>query len=478
MKTVGLDGSAFRTLNDGQGLRFQAPTSWSSDGKHLLVVLVAPDQRMIIALMAIEDGATKPVKSLVPRSISPSGINALLSPDGRNIVYNYPPSPDSPTCDIFLLSVDGSSQVPIIEHPADDTVLGWSPDGRKIVFMSDRSGSMGIWAIEIAGGKPQGEPQLLRPDVGNISAMGITQDGSIFYGLSSGWSDIFIAAMDPETGQITSPAEMAIRQNEGSNSAPDWSPDGQTLACRSEGGLLIHDLRTNETRKLATKGVGTLNFHYLRWSPDGRRIHGVGIDEKGKWGALYSIDAQTGNSKIIARSDEGGFLFAFDWAPDGKSLYFVRRDDIQRRRRIVRHDIESGAEEEIYSQAKTALYGLAVSPDGKQLAFATDDGLKILATAGGQARDLTRVEANLATAWTKDGKFILYTKLREGSKDMYDLWRIAASGGEPEKLALSMRKMMHVKVHPDGRRIAFTASQRPGKKEVWVMENFLPPGKK
>jgi Tol biopolymer transport system component len=35
-----------------------------------------------------------------------------------------------------------------------------------------------------------------------------------------------------------------------------------------------------------------------------------------------------------------------------------------------------------------------------------------------------------------------------------------------------------VRVYPDGRRIAFTASQRPGKSEVWVMENFLPVEKK
>ena len=470
MKTVGVDGSAARILNDGKDLRFQMPVSWASDGKHILAIQVAPDQGLKIVLMSVKDGAVRLVKSLAPRSVGQ--LKACLSPDARNIAYDYPSSQSSQNRDIFLVSADGSLQVPLVEHPADDAVLGWSPDGTRVLFKSDRSGNMSIWAIDITDGKPRGDPQLLRPDVGDISVMGLTRDGSLFYGLTSGWSDIFVAELDPQTGKLVSPPEKAIRQNEGSNSAPDWSPDGETLACRSQEGLLLHDLRKNETRKLATKNVGGLNFHYLRWSPDGRRLHGVGTDEKGKWGALYAIDSQTGDSKIIARSDEGGVLFSFDWAPDGKSLYFVRRD--MEKRHIVRHDIESGAEEEIYRQPKVYLAWLSVSPDGKQLAFATDDKLKVLATTGGESRELLQVKDVYTTAWTRDGKYVLYSKLRDGSKDMFDLWRIPVNGGEPQKLDLSMRKLMHVRIHPDGRRIAFTGSSQPEKSEVWVMENFLP----
>jgi Tol biopolymer transport system component len=475
MKTIGLDGSGLRTLNDGQSLRFQAPASWSSDGKSLVVIQVAPDQKLTIALMSVEDGTARTVTSLAPRSLSPSSIKGFISPDGRSIVYNYPPAPDSPNSDIFLVSADGSLQFPLVEHPADDSVLGWSPDGTRIVFRSDRSGAPGVYAIEVAAGRPRGDPQLLRSDVGDISAMGLTRDGFLLYGQSSGWSDIFVAEMDPDSGKIVSEPVMVIRQNEGSNSAPDWSPDGQALACRTQEGLLVHDLQTNQTRKLSTKGVGSLNFHYLRWSPDGRRIHGVGVDEKGKWGALYAIDARTGESKIIARSDEGGFLLAFDWAPDGKSLYFVRRDELGRRRRIMKHNLITGTEEEIYGESNTGIYGLALSPDGRQIVFATDEELKVVPTEGGGARDLVmKAKEHRSLAWTRDGKYVLFSMLSRSGKNVYDLWRVPATGGEAEKLALGMNRLMHIKVHPDGRRIAFTASQKPSKAEVWIMENFLP----
>jgi Tol biopolymer transport system component len=77
-------------------------------------------------------------------------------------------------------------------------------------------------------------------------------------------------------------------------------------------------------------------------------------------------------------------------------------------------------------------------------------------------------------AWTADGKNILYGKLQEGSKDVVELWCIPAAGGEPQKLGLAMSLLLHLRVSPDGKNIAFTGSEQPAKSEVWVMENFLP----
>ena len=51
-----------------------------------------------------------------------------------------------------------------------------------------------------------------------------------------------------------------------------------------------------------------------------------------------------------------------------------------------------------------------------------------------------------------------------------ELWRIPAEGGQPEKLGLE--GALSVRVHPDGRQIAFVRSER--RAEIWKMENFLP----
>src|SRR4029077_6181779 len=82
-----------------------------------------------------------------------------FSPDGRYIVYSAP-QPNSPEKDVFIIEVDGSSDVPLVAHPADDFVLGWSPDGRSVLFASNRTGGTSAWSIRVDSGKALGEPQL------------------------------------------------------------------------------------------------------------------------------------------------------------------------------------------------------------------------------------------------------------------------------------------------------------------------------
>ena len=52
------------------------------------------------------------------------------------------------------------------------------------------------------------------------------------------------------------------------------------------------------------------------------------------------------------------------------------------------------------------------------------------------------------------------------------VWRVAAEGGEPERLELTVDEMWWLRVHPDGRRVATGAMK--GTIEVWALENFLP----
>ena len=72
-----------------------------------------------------------------------------------------------------------------------------------------------------------------------------------------------------------------------------------------------------------------------------------------------------------------------------------------------------------------------------------------------------------------DGRHLLFSK---GPLGNMELWRIPVDGGEPEKLGLAMGGLglTGLRVHPDGQRIAFSASGGAGPtNELWVMENFL-----
>ena len=127
-------------------------------------------------MVGVADGAVQVVKSL-GRWDQPA---PYLSPDGRYIAYDVEPQVGVKD-DIFLLAADRSHEIPLVQHPADDEVLGWSPDGTRLLFSSDRMGTIDVWMIEIADGKPQGSPQLVRQNIGGGLRRGLSSDGALYY---------------------------------------------------------------------------------------------------------------------------------------------------------------------------------------------------------------------------------------------------------------------------------------------------------
>jgi len=166
---------------------------------------------------------------------------------------------------------------------------------------------------------------------------------------------------------------------------------------------------------------------------------------------------------------------------DGKAVFYVSRATAGWR--ILRRDLTTNEEKELFRATVArpgvtvgAILGLALSPDGKQLAFQDLDAgmLKVLPVAGGQPRELVKFKGKATIAWSPDGSHLLYANwlmtIRPGG-----LWRISAGGGKPQRLDLEMRYVNHVRFHPDGRQITFTATARAQRKsEVWAIENFLP----
>ncbi len=483
LRTVTIDGTSTRILRDSKDGLDYIPFGWTSDGKQILTVYFERDNISGITFISAVDGSVKDEKAL---SVNvPWGTKLSLSPDGKYVAGTYLPQEDSANKDIFLLSIDEDRETKLVEHPADEILIGWSPDGRQVLFTSDRTGSIGIWTVHVSGGKAVGTPEFIRGNMGNIQPLGMTRDGKLYYELSTGTSDVFVASIDPATGKVTGQPEKVFRQYETFNSTPDWSPDGQFLVCRSSRGksanespaLLVRSIQTNEVRELTPKTPGgRLMLYYLRWSPDGSSFIGIGRDEKGQVGALLSVDTQTGEAKVIARSDQSdgrANIIAPDWSSDGKYIHFVRIGN--EFRKICRLELETGVEKEIYrSSIESGPFWLASSPDGKQLAFNEEGKIRILSCDGGESRDLTEADNGLVLAWMPDGKNILYGKLEEGSQNVVDLWRVPVAGGKPQKAGLSMSRMMVLRVSPDGKNIAFTASEQKEKSEVWVMENFLP----
>jgi len=170
LRVVDVTGSEPRVLYGDGDVRYMAPKAWSPDGTHLLIVVLRADSSGGAALVSVSDGSLRelPIRDVQPRLhvvSSPvwgeSPKTMAFSPDGRFIAYDESVRGNDPNYDIHILAVDGSSRHTVVEHPADNRLLGWARDGRSIVFASDRAGAVGLWTLAVHEGRPQGVPETL-----------------------------------------------------------------------------------------------------------------------------------------------------------------------------------------------------------------------------------------------------------------------------------------------------------------------------
>jgi Tol biopolymer transport system component len=78
---------------------------------------------------------------------------------------------------------------------------------------------------------------------------------------------------------------------------------------------------------------------------------------------------------------------------------------------------------------------------------------------------------NGGVEWIAEGRQILFVKAQKDGSN--ELWQISVEGGNPRNLGIINKGIISdLRVHPDGRRIAFTNAILGG--DVWVIENFVP----
>ncbi len=482
LRIVGMDGSNPRVLYASSHMEWVEPTDWSPDGKSILAVLEGRDKKSQIAQIAVKDGSVRVLKTFDQQAPQ----RARFSPDGRFVAYTFPQGPSADGHDIILLAVDGGGEVPLVQHPGNDVMFDWTPDGKRILFGSDRSGSMGAWWIEIADGQPRGTPELVKPDLGqDVRPMSFTHDGSYYYWVRTGMRDVYVAELDLATGRRLAEPSPATPRYAGSNYNPEWSSDGRQLLFLSLRGpgawgaraICVRDVESGEVREIPSK---LERINDARWSPDGRSLLVAAEHPAGEFGA-FRIDLRTGDFERVDLKAPLGFGFA--WSPDGKAVFYHQWNSTTKTISIVARDLATGQEKELFSVAEPSHFGAgaALSRDGRQVAFAVRDSvsrsnvLKVLPAEGGEARDLLRgVEMPFpgSVAWTPDGLNLVFARKPNPRGSRTELWRVPVQGGEPQKLDLGADDIRDLRLHPDGRHIAFTAGN--DRQEVWALSNFLP----
>jgi len=485
LRAINADGSGSRRVTRGEEGHVYA-YDWSADGRYIAAVLVAAsatgtDQ---LALIEVANGAVQALKDL--NGSRPRTMN--FSPDGRFLAYDLPANREVPSRDIFVLDIDARHEMPGVAHPANDQLLGWTPDGGALLFASDRGGTTGAWLQSLENGKPSGAAQDVRNGLGEgVQPLGFTRDGAFYYAASTAdRREVYTASLDLQRSVVTespAPAPQVLGSNEG----PEWSPDGTSLAYVHDGSTIVsRSLETGRERSLTPKTIDRIftvgwGDRYLRWSPDGLQLLAPQRQ------SLLIINVRTGEATQLGTEERSRYG---RWSRDGRSVFYAHIAQVTRLTQIVRLDLDTRQETVLYTSPPPPdlpsghdnFHSLELSPDNQWLAFAGSDKISgvdgvlwVLSAQGTPPRLLLRVPASewvKVVGWTPDSREILFTRdLKLATEPSTILWRIRLEGGEPRPLELGMNVLNDIRFHPDGKRVAFDSGIRGA--DIWVMENFL-----
>jgi Tol biopolymer transport system component len=497
LRVIDFDGTDPSVLCRDENAIWIRPHAWSPDGRSLLALFMRKDGTSEIATISLVDK-----KVTVIRKVDAKNPQIALSPDGALIAYSMAPDRGSGKRDVFLMNWDGSGHEAIVSAPGDDYVLGWSPDGCRLVFASDRTGSCGVWSVRIKDGRVDGSPQWLKSDL-TPDPLRLTPDGTLHYMSFESAFDVYTAPIDPVTGRPLAPPAAVRSRRAGIRTGPDWSLDGKSLAfkffastedkSRTQAQITILDLATGEEVQVDSGVTSPNPYMGVRWSPDGNSVLLIGTKSDTEEG-IYQVGIPGGETRILIRFPPQKHCLQAAWSLDGQSIFYFLGGNPSR---LLRRDLASGTDAELAAMDSAIGWPrLAVSPDGKQVAFTSIEKavgpptLMIVPAAGGPAREILKLgDRGFAQwlFWSPDGKEI-WTKLYRSAPDgqgqpSIEYLAVSPDGGAVRTLELGAKQgdqtapwqilsAMDLRLSPDGRQVAFWAGQ--SKLELWALENFLP----
>ena len=243
--------------------------------------------------------------------------------------------------EIYVMDADGGNPRNLTNHPDVDFHPSWSPDGKRIAFVSDRDGHVNI------RNSPNYEIYVMDADGDN--QLNLTNDAND--DRSPSWSPdgkriVFSSNRDMDRGLAAHNIEIYVMDADGGNlqrltnnltedQYPSWSPDGKRIAfsARRDGHfenefgityeIYVMDADGGNEQRLTQNRK---NDWHSSWSPDGKRIAFM-ADRKGdvvNWD-IYAIDADGGNEQNLTANRV--YDSSPSWSPDSKRIAFFSLRD-------------------------------------------------------------------------------------------------------------------------------------------------------
>jgi len=389
------------------------PTDWSRDGKRILCFFEAQDMTMRIGTIA-SDGQ---VRFLASGNQTEFSSEPKFSPDGRYIACSM--KDEKGNSDIFILSSDSGQKERVASYPGRDENPVWSPDGKYLLFISDRNRSADLWGIQVNNGKAVGAPFIIKRDLGwQTMIQDLTTNGKLFLFMLGGDKpgNMFTIPVDQVSGNLKGPiAPISVYPTD--HSFPRYSPDGKMIAFLSRRGqvgypkLFVMDEKGVE-REIALQSHYAVN---IAWHPDNKSLFFAGWD-KTLIPGIYEVLLETGEIKSVYISDNfdfkmnKGILVNINLLPDAGEIMFFNflgNDNVE----VITLKPGTHQPEVVLPVVKMPIWGLP-SPGGENICYPLGDSLMVISVLNGSTKYVGSSTRNLEATWAPGGKRLMF---REGS---------------------------------------------------------------
>jgi Tol biopolymer transport system component len=446
---------------------------------------------LLISLTAVALIALAIVFAVRWKSFSSSGLHTTLaqltfaegieeypawSPDGKALLYT---GEMGKVRKIFRKDLSSGQDSQLTHGDSDDLQPAWSPDGKRVAFVRARQPGVKLQPGDVFGLFVDGDVWVLDLATGAESklvenafnpAYSPTGDRIAVDASWVGPRRIWTLDRDGHNPQQIS----TDTSEEVAHVAPAWSPDGKKIVFQN---LLRTKFDVRVVNLDSKQMVWITNdfFTNIRpaWAPSGKFIYFSSYRSGGinVWrapmnragalaGALQQVTTGAGQDVEIAVS------------PDGKRLAYAtlrQNADLWRLPVSPQTGLPTGNPEAVMSTTREDSRG-AWSPDARTIAFnsdrAGDMNIWLFSLADANARQLTYGPGgDFQPNWSPDGKKIAFFSSRSGSPN---IWEVDVAGGSPKPLTSNPGVNVNPFFSPDGSQIAFQ-SDHSGRLEVWVM---------
>jgi Tol biopolymer transport system component len=249
-------------------------------------------------------------------------VSPNLSPDGQFVVFHLGGIQE----DIAVIRSDGTGFRQLTDDPHKDRMPRWSPDGERITFFSNRSGSYQIWSVhpdgrglrKLTDGPSEHFYSIWSPDGTQIISRMDPPDGDgkvVLWDPNRPWDDQMPRALPPI---ISADNTETWLQGYGS----DWSPDGRKIASPLVGGqeIAIFDLGNQQYRVVQNVEATSMSWPVVRWLNDGRRL--LFLDDQAA--TVMILDTETEEQRPVYSVEPGFHVLEFCLSRPNDLIYFIR----------------------------------------------------------------------------------------------------------------------------------------------------------